>query len=139
MVGGWFYRRQKHAAVFGNLTLILIVWALGLTGLGLSRTYLTALPFAVIAQFGNGLTIPVLVGWALHTLDFRYRGRGMGLWTTCFFCGQFLSPTLMTLITRARGGNFLGAILLIGLACGVLALIAGVLASQRPRATAQPG
>jgi len=54
----------------------------------------------------------------------------MGLWTTCFFCGQFLSPTFVTLIVRARDGDFLGAIVLIGLTCGVLAVAAAVVARR---------
>ena len=131
MLGGWFYRRQKQAAVARNLTLILAAFAIGLTGMGLSHSYVAALPFGVIAQFGNGLTVPVLVGWSLQTLDFKFRGRGMGLWTTCFFCGQFLSPTMMTLITRARGGDFLQAIVCIGLVCGGLALVAGLIARRQ--------
>ena len=131
MAGGWWYRRQKQAAVTRNLALILTAWAIGLTGLGLSGSYLVGLPFGIVAQFGNGLVVPVLVGWALQTLDYRYRGRGMGLWTTCFFCGQFLSPPFVTLISRVRGGDFLGAIVVIGLACAVLVIPVVVLARRR--------
>ena len=130
LAGGWWFRRQKQAAVARNLALIMAAYAIGLTGLGLSGGYFAGLPFGVVAQFGNGLVVPVLVGWALQTLDFRYRGRGMGLWTTCFFCGQFLSPTFVTLIVRARDGDFLGAIVLIGLTCGVLAVAAAVVARR---------
>ena len=130
IVGGWFYRRQRQVRPAVNLALILSAYGIGLTGLGLSHNYLYALPFAVVAQFGNGLTVPTLVGWSLQTLEFRYRGRGMGLWTTAFFCGQFLSPVLMALLVRARA-DFLGAIVLVGVFCGVLACGTWVLAVRR--------
>jgi hypothetical protein len=120
IAGGWFYRRQRQLRPAPNLALILGTWGIGLTGLGLSHDYVYAIPFAVIAQFGNGLTVPTLVGWSLQTLDFRYRGRGMGLWTTAFFCGQFSSPMLLALLVRARA-DFLGAITLVGIFCAVLA------------------
>jgi MFS family permease len=130
IAGGWLYRRQRQLRPASNLAMILSAYAIGLTGLGLSHHYLAALPFAVVAQFGNGLTVPTLVGWSLQTLEFRYRGRGMGLWTTGFFCGQFLSPMLMTLLVRARG-DFLSAIVLVGICCGVVACGTWLLAIRR--------
>jgi hypothetical protein len=133
IAGGWFYRRQRQLRPGLNLALILSAYGIGLTGLGLSHNYLYALPFAAIAQFGNGLTVPTLVGWALQTLEFRYRGRGMGLWTTAFFCGQFLSPLLLALLVRLRT-DFLGTITLIGIGCGVLACAVSLIAARRRQA-----
>jgi MFS family permease len=130
IAGGWYFHRQRQLRPVLNLALILSAYGVGLTGLGLSHSYLYALPFAIVAQFGNGLTVPTLVGWSLQTLEFRYRGRGMGLWTTAFFCGQFLSPMLLALLVRARA-DFLGAVALVGVCCGVLALGAWLLAARR--------
>jgi len=130
IAGGWVFRRQRQLRPAFNLALILAAYGVGLTGLGLSHDYVYALPFAVVAQFGNGLTVPTLVGWALQTLEFRFRGRGMGLWTTAFFCGQFLSPLLLALLVRVRT-DFLGTITLIGLGCGVLACGVSVFAARR--------
>ena len=130
IIGGWIYRRQRRSRPAVNLAWILSAYAIGLTGLGLSHQYVYALPFAIVAQFGNGLTVPTLVGWSLQTLQFRYRGRGMGLWTTAFFCGQFLSPVILALLVRVRA-DFLSAITLIGLACGVLACVSWVLTTRR--------
>jgi MFS family permease len=130
IAGGWVYRRQRHSRPGANLAVVLSAYGIGLTGLGLSHNYLYALPFAIVAQFGNGLTVPTLVGWSLQTLEFRYRGRGMGLWTTAFFCGQFLSPVLLALLVRVRT-DFLGAITLVGIACAVLACATWLLAVRR--------
>jgi len=135
IAGGWWYRRQRQTPPARNLAVILCAYGIGLTGLGLSHSYLAALPFGVVAQFGNGLVVPVLVAWALRTLDFRYRGRGMGLWTTSFYCGQFLSPTLVAMLVRARG-DYLGAIAWVGAGCALLAGIVWVLALRRPAALA---
>jgi len=136
IAGGWLYRREKYPQPARNLALILCAYAVGLAGLGLAHGYWAALPFGIVAQFGNGLVIPVLVGWALRTLDFRYRGRGMGLWTTCFFSGQFLSPMLLALLMRTRGEDLLAVIVLIGAGCAVLSLIACIVAARRPLAVA---
>ena len=132
IAGGWWYRRQKQLAVAVNITTILLAYAIGLIGLAWSPSIWVGLPFGVVAQFGNGLVVPVLVGWALRTLDFRYRGRGMGLWTTLFFCGQFISPTLVALLTRMRSGDFLGAIAVVGIVCGLLAIPAIFIARRAP-------
>lgn len=131
MFGGWWFRRQKSVNPSRHIALILLAYGVGLTGLALSPGYLAGLVFGVIAQFGNGLTVPVLVGWSLGTLDFRYRGRGMGLWTTCFFVGQFLSPMLLAGIVHARAGNFLGAIALIGACCAVASALVWLLTGRR--------
>jgi MFS family permease len=120
IAGGWYFRRQRQLRPAVNIGLILSAYAVGLTGIGLSHNYFYALPFAIVAQFGNGLTVPTLVGWSLQTLEFRYRGRGMGLWTTAFFSGQFLGPALLALMVRARA-DYLGAIALVGVCCTVLA------------------
>jgi predicted MFS family arabinose efflux permease len=136
MIGGWWFRQQKRVNPQKHLALILLSYGIGLTGLALSSSYLSGLGFAVVAQFGNGLTVPVLVGWALGTLDFKYRGRGMGLWTTCFFVGQFLSPMLLAGIVHERGGDFLSAIAAVGIFCAVASAIVWLLGARRGRAAA---
>ena len=47
--------------------------------------------------------LPVLIGWAQSFLPFEHRGRGMGVWTACFFLGQFTSPLLISLSRQAMG------------------------------------
>ena len=133
--GGWWYRRQRNTSVSANLMRVFVAYGLGLVGLGLARDYWVGLPFGIVAQFGNGVVIPVLVGWALATLEFKYRGRGMGMWTTFFYAGQFQSPNLVALVSGMRHGDFLGAVALIGTACIGLAAIAWW---QSRRAVATP-
>ena len=51
----------------------------------------------------------------------QFRGRGMGLWTSAFFLGQFLSPFLVTLV-RGRVGGLLETFVACGVVCIALAL-----------------
>jgi hypothetical protein len=132
MVGGWWFRRQAGVPPARHIALILLAYGVGLAGLGLAPGYLAALPFALVAQFGNGLVIPVLVGWSLGLLEFQYRGRGMGLWTTCFFAGQFVGPALFALLVRGRGGDFLGSIALVGATCVVMGVVLSLALARRP-------
>jgi MFS family permease len=55
----------------------------------------------VIQQTGAGMTIPTLIAWAQTKLPFEHRGRGMGVWTACFFFGQFASPLLVSVVRGA--------------------------------------
>jgi hypothetical protein len=89
---------------------------------------------ALVAQFGNGLAIPMLIGWALEQFGAAHRGRGMGIWGSCFFAGTFLSPPLLT-GTERLAGSFLGAVAGIGVFCLLLACL---LATLRGRRTVAP-
>src|SRR5207249_7409567 len=109
---------------------------IGYLGLSHSSDYLVGLPFAVVAQFGNGLTIPALVSWALAQYDFAHRGRGMGFWGSCFFLAQFLSPPVV-LFLQHFAGSFLAAVGTLGVLC--LLAAAGVFMGTRVRAAATGG
>jgi MFS family permease len=124
IAGGWYFRQQRPRPVAFNLMLMFLAFGIGYLGIGLSSNYLVALPFAIIVQFGNGLFIPTLVGWALSKLEPTYRGRGMGLWTTCVFTAQFLSPPILAVIAQSYGGNHLAAAIFAGLVSLVPATIA---------------
>ncbi|MFM2289961.1 MAG: hypothetical protein RL684_3104 [Pseudomonadota bacterium] len=117
IAGGWYFRQQKGRSVAFNIALIFAAYCIGFIGIGSAANYWVALAFAVIAQFGNGLFVPTFVGWALGTIDVRHRGFGMGVWTSSFFIGQFLSGPLLIAISHTRDGNMLSAIFLAGAAC----------------------
>lgn len=133
--GGWYIHRQRGRSVAFNIALIFVCYAVGLLGVGLAGSYLVALPFAIIAEAGNGLFIPTFVGWALGRLDPAYRGRGMGLWMTSFFSAQFLAPPVLTLLARSQGNSVLGALVVAGSASAIIALITAARARLIPAPT----
>ncbi len=134
IAGGWYVHQQRGRSVAFNVMLIYLTYGIGFLGVGLAGSYWPALPFAIVAQVGNGLFIPTFVGWALGTLDAQYRGRGMGIWMTSFFCAQFLSPTILTLIARSNGGRLLVAVAEIGAASLALTAIAALKLRRAPEA-----
>ena len=130
IAGGWYFRQQRGRSVAFNIALIFAAYGIGFIGIGTASNYWVALVFAVIAQFGNGLFVPNFVGWALGTIDVRHRGFGMGVWTSSFFIGQFLSGPLLIAIAHARGGDMLAAISMAGVAC-LVPLAFAALRAQR--------
>lgn len=104
--------------------LLLLGSGLALIGLATSKTGMIA--GMIVQQTGAGMAIPVLIAWAQKLLPFAHRGRGMGVWTACFFFGQFSSPLLVGLV-RSIAGTMQGAFLtagLVGLVGGIVAFIA---------------
>ena len=55
--------------------------------------------------------------------QFEHRGRGMGIWTTCLFFGQFSSPWLVARLEHVTG-TVQGAFVVAGLAGIVVAGLA---------------
>jgi MFS family permease len=138
MTGGWLFSRLVNVPILGRFALIFFALGIGYTGIGLATTKLAALAFAFVAQVGNGLTIPTLIGWALSKFDFEHRGRGMGVWGSSFFFATFLSPPIVTVVQKFAG-TFLHTVAVFGVLCLVLALLTFG-ASRRPGAAkaAQP-
>ncbi len=131
VVGGWSYRKLGARGIGWLLALIYLAYAVGYVGLGLAPDYRAGVVFALACQFGNGLAVPTLVGWALNTFEFAHRGRGMGIWNSCFFVGQFLSPMLVGGVVALAGG-MLPAVATLGVASFVAAVVAWL--SLRTRA-----
>lgn len=130
VLGGWVYPRLAKLSFPKQFAAVLISYALGYIGLGVATSISTTLPAAIVAQFGNGLGIPVMIGWALHRFGSRDRGSGMGTWAAGFFAGTFLSPPFVTLIQKFTG-SFLSAVTGVGIVCAVAAFM---LVIQRSRA-----
>jgi hypothetical protein len=76
----------------------------------------------VIQQLGIGMSIPALIAWTQTKLTFTHRGLGMGIWTSCFFLGQFLSPWV-TSRGESMTGSVQGAFAIAGCAALVAAII----------------
>lgn len=73
---------------------------LGLLGIGLSPSSEMMTASAFVQQLGAGILIPALVLWTVSHLPPEHRGRGMGVWSACFFLGQFVSPLLFSLVSE---------------------------------------
>jgi MFS family permease len=95
------------------IAMFLTLFGAGLIGVGLAHSIEVALPLAMLQQVGAGMCIPTLILWATKTLSVRHRGRGMGIWTSAFFLGQFVSPLAVGLARGASGG-ILGAFIIMG-------------------------
>lgn len=118
-----------------QFTVLFLLLGTGLAGIGMSQDLYTVVGFAFVQQVGAGMCIPILIGWGLRELPDAYRGRGMGLWTSAFFLGQFLSPFLVMLM-RGWFGGLLQTFVACGLIC--IALAVGNLAfGRRPPIPAQ--
>jgi len=76
----------------------------------------------IIQQMGIGMSGPALIAWAQTKLTYMHRGMGMGIWTSCFFFGQFISPWV-TSRGESVAGSVQGAFAMAGGAATVAAII----------------
>jgi MFS family permease len=129
VIGGYLYRRLAHLPISRVFAVIFLAIGIGYIGLGVAPDYRVGLPFAIIAQFGNGLAIPALIAWALTKYSIENRGRGMGIWGGCFFVGQFLSPLAVSLVGLFTAG-FMQTVIVVGGLCIVVAAIAAMMRSE---------
>ena len=86
-----------------------------------------------VQQTGAGMAVPALIAWAQTKFSFRHRGRGMGVWTSCFFLGQAVSPIVVGLVARSAG-SMQGAFLVAGVVALIAAVAGAVLGLRRPAA-----
>jgi MFS family permease len=101
-----------------SILLTLLFLGVGLAGMGLTHTPYTALPFLFVQQTGAGMSVLSLIYWAQGALPLEHRGRGMGVWSSCFFLGQFISPFFVEAAHRWTGSVH-GAFVVLG--CTALA------------------
>ena len=128
ILGAFVYRRLSRAHVGILLALVYLLDGLSYVSFVFLPGYQMAVLVATFSQVASGITMPSLVNWALMKFDVEVRGRGMGIWTSCLFLGQFVSQLVVTAATTVTG-NILRAVAIIGavsLAASVLALIAGI-------------
>ncbi len=121
-LGALIFRAIAHRPTWQQIALIGIFFTIGLIGIGLSKDGVTAITVGWIQQLGCGMTIPVLVAWALKILPENFRGRGMGFWSSGFFLGQFLNPVFVSFITKISGG-LLPAFVTTGVICFIVTVI----------------
>ncbi|HWU02162.1 MAG TPA: MFS transporter [Novosphingobium sp.] len=105
----------------------------GMLGIGIAGNATVMTACAAIQQFGAGILIPALVLWAMQGVAPRHRGRAMGIWSACFFMGQFTSPLAVSLV-RLGGASIDGAFAWLGglaLACAGVAALRATYAPTR--------
>lgn len=103
-LGTLLYSRIGRWPVRGLLLLEFILLAIGFGIMGLARGWEAFLMGCFLNQIGAGLLLPTLLVWAMSLLSFEIRGRGAGMWQSSFAFGQFLSPVVVTLLSKQAGG-----------------------------------
>lgn len=122
MLGACIFRLlggKPNAVQIGSFFLLIGV---GLAGIGLAPDWRWMVGSLIVQQTGAGMAVPALIAWAQTKLPFEHRGRGMGVWTACFFFGQFSSPWLVHKVNDAAG-TMQAAFLVMGVLGVVIAVI----------------
>lgn len=112
MLGALIFRLLASRSNAVQLSAFLIILGGGLGSIGLATNVSQMTLALVLQQTGVGMAIPTLIAWAQTKFPFEHRGRGMGLWTSAFFFGQFVSPWLVHKLAGAAGtmqGGFLAS------------------------------
>lgn len=135
LAGAIIFRLVSRFSNAAQIATFMALFGLGLGGVGLAHSVLQMQLALAVQQTGAGMAVPALIAWAQSKFSFRHRGRGMGVWTSCFFLGQAVSPVLVG--HAARGlGSMQGAFLLAGVIALAAAAVGGALA-LRSRAPAR--
>lgn len=103
-LGTLVYSRVGHWPVKRLLLIEFAMLAVGFSVMGTATAPVQFLIGCFINQLGAGMLLPTLLVWAMSLLPFEIRGRGAGLWTGAFSIGQFLSPLVVTVASKAVGG-----------------------------------
>lgn len=102
-LGAWFYGRLARKSVEKQLLWFYGIYGTGLLLIALAGNQAAGVAAAFVAQTGNGLFIPLMLGWVMKAIPSAHRAKGMGIWHACFFLGMFISPILVTLTTGVTG------------------------------------
>ncbi|GHC94341.1 MFS transporter [Novosphingobium pokkalii] len=122
LAGSILFRIVSRYSNAVQIATFLLFFALGLGGVGLAHNVVQMQVALVLQQTGAGMAVPALIAWSQTKFSFRHRGRGMGVWTSCFFLGQAVSPILVGLAART-----LGSMQMAFLAAGAIALVAAAM------------
>lgn len=131
----WLLDRKGFSSRF-QIAAFLAMIGSGLAILGLAPDWRWVVFGLVVQQTGAGMAVPILIAWAQRGLPYQHRGRGMGLWTACFFFGQFSSPLLVG-VARGSIGTMQGAFLVAGLVGAVGAALVFLLMRNDPSSQAE--
>jgi MFS family permease len=129
-VGSLLFKLISNYSIRLQLLIVASCIGVGLIGIGLSDTIEKVVASAWIQQLGCGMTMPVLIAWGLNSLPEKFRGRGMGFWSSAFFLGQFISPLVVTAV-RSITGSLLSAFISFGVLCLVLGILNYILSNNK--------
>jgi len=101
--GAWFFRRSSHRSIAGLLATAFLCAGLGLAGMGWLRQPIDITVAMILNQFGCGVLLSSLIHWTMNGLPAAGRGRGIGIWTSAFFLGQFTSPLVIASLAETSG------------------------------------
>ena len=118
-----------------QLTIFLLLLGSGLAVIGSASDWKGMVAGMALQQTGAGMAVPTLIAWAQGYLPFEHRGRGMGVWTSAFFLGQFVSPLLVSM-ARMSSGSMQGAFVIAGLLGIVIAVVTWFIVTPRQAETA---
>lgn len=103
-LGAWVYGRIARQRIEAQFLTFYSIFGTGLLLIALARHPAFGVIAAFVAQIGNGILIPLMLGWVIKVLPAQHRAKGMGLWHTFFFLGMFLSPVSATALNSISGG-----------------------------------
>lgn len=85
---------SKRLEMLQVIAIVFLIFAVGLTSIGLSHTLPEMIAASFVQQIGAGMCVASLIFWVSNLLPASHRGRGFGFWTSAFFIGQFMSPAI---------------------------------------------
>ncbi|HDS1733471.1 MFS transporter [Pseudomonas sp. BP8] len=132
-VGAIVFAKLSRRSIQVHLGVVFALFGVGLVGLGAASDVKWAVAAAFVAQVGCGMLIPALINWCLGGLSFEHRGRGVGIWTSAFFMGQFVSPFTITWL-----GGSTGSLLASVAWLGIVSFVAMCVVALLPRRVASP-
>ncbi|PYY69616.1 MFS transporter [Pseudomonas jessenii] len=130
-IGALLFSLLSKRSLRLQLLINFALFAVGLYGMGNLGGITAVVSSAFVAQIGCGLLIPTLLTWCLGQLAYEHRGKGIGVWHTAFFLGQFLSPFVISILTMRSAGGLLAAVSSLGVLAAIGALITAMTLRRR--------
>jgi MFS family permease len=130
-IGALLFSLLSKRSLRLQLLINFALFAVGLYGMGNLGGITAVVSSAFVAQIGCGLLIPTLLTWCLSQLAYEHRGKGIGVWHTAFFLGQFLSPFVISILTMRSAGGLLAAVSSLGVLAAIGALITAMTLRRR--------
>jgi len=96
VIGALYYSRVKNKVEFTTVFSIgFLLMALGYIVSGFTANFTLVVVAMFMAGLGFGLILPNLNLLVIQLTKAEVRGHNLGILTTCFFLGQFLSPIVL--------------------------------------------